>query len=354
MEEKRDFCDLEREVIEKGKCALCGGCVATCRLLDYGYLSVDFSEERPVIREGQQCPPDCGYCYYQCPRVEKPELREGIEEMYEVVSTDEGIRKACQDGGVVTSLLAYALDDAMVEGCITVADKGEWKPEVQVAMDKAGLIKGAGSKYTPAATLTGIADAILKYDLWSVALVGTPCGMSSYEKMFVVGRDTHNAHNFSSHVRLRIGLFCLGTYSYEKLMKGYLEGKHSIDISEVTKLQISEDVLHVYAGEKELLSVGIDEIEGYKRDGCKVCEDFAGLFSDISVGNVSSPAGKSSVIIRTDFGKDVFEGAIERGYIEAKPMDKSGVDLIHRLMKKKKEAGISEKERRKKLMEQLK
>ncbi len=355
MEEKRDFGDLKREVIEKGKCALCGGCVATCRLLDYGYLSVDFSEERPMIREGQQCPPDCGYCYYQCPRVEKPELREGLEEMYEVVSTDEGIRKACQDGGAVTSLLAYALDDAIVEGCITVADKGEWKPEVRVAMDKAGLIKSAGSKYTPAATLTGIADAILKYDLGSVALVGTPCQMSSYEKMFVVGRDTHNAHNFSSHIKLRIGLFCMGSYSYEKLMKGHLEQKHGIDLSEITKLDISEDVLHVYAGEKEQLSAQINEVEDYKRDGCKVCEDFSGLFSDISVGNVSSPASKSSVIIRTDFGKEVFEGALERGYIEAKPIDKSGADLIHKLMKEKKEAGIAEKERRKKkLMEQLK
>lgn len=355
MEEKRDFSDLKREVIETGKCALCGGCVATCRLLDYGYLSIDFSEERPVIREGQQCPPDCGYCYYQCARVEKPELREGFEEMYEVVSTDEEIRKACQDGGVVTSLLAYALDDAIVEGCITVADKGEWKPEVQVAMDKERLIRSAGSKYTPAAALTGIADAILKYDLWSVALVGTPCDMASYEKMLVVGRDTHNAHNFSSHIKLRIGLFCLGSYSYEKLMKGYLEHEHGIDISEITKLQISEDVLHVYAGEKELLSVGIEEIWDYKRDGCKVCEDFTGLFSDISVGNNGTPEGKSSVIVRTDFGKEVFNGALERGYIEAKPMDTSGVDLIHRLMKGKKEAGIAEKERRKKkLMEQMK
>jgi|LGVE01.1.fsa_nt_gb coenzyme F420 hydrogenase subunit beta len=346
MEEKRDFGDLEREVIEKGKCALCGGCVATCRLLDYGYLSVDFSEERPVIGEGQQCPPDCGYCYYQCPRVEKPELRGGLEEMYEVISTDEEIRNACQDGGAVTSLLAYALDDAIVEGSITVADKGEWKPEVRVAMDKAGLIKGAGSKYTPAATLTGIADAILRDDLWSVALVGTPCQMSSYEKMFVVGRDTHNAHNFSSHIKLRIGLFCMGCYSYEKLMRGHLEQEHGIDISEITKLQISEDVLHVYAGEKELLSTEIGDIEDYKRDGCKVCEDFTGLFSDISVGNVSSPAGKSSVIIRTDFGKEIFEGALERGYIEAKPIEKSGVDIIHKLMKEKKEAGIAEKERR--------
>lgn len=356
MEERRDFGNLEREVIEKGKCALCGGCVATCRLLDYSYLSVDWSEERPVIREGQQCPPDCGYCYYQCPRVEKPALREGLEEMYEVVSTDEEIRKACQDGGAVTSLLAYALEDAIVEGGITVADKGEWKPEVRVAMDKAGLIKSAGSKYTTAAALTGIADAILNYDLWSVALVGTPCVMSSYEKMLVVGRGTHNAHNFSSHIRLRIGLFCRGSYSYEKLIRGYLERKHGLNMSEVTKLQISEDVLHVYAGEKELLSAGIGEIGDYKRDGCKVCEDFSGLFSDISVGNNGTPEGKSSVIVRTDFGKEVFEGALERGYIEAKPIEKSGADLIHRLMKEKKEAGIAEKEKRqkKKLMEQQK
>jgi coenzyme F420 hydrogenase subunit beta len=353
MEEKKDFGDLEREVIEKGKCALCGGCVATCRLLDYGYLGVDFSEERPVIREGQQCPTDCGYCYYQCPRVEKPALREGLEEIYEVVGTDEEIRKACQDGGAVTSLLASALADAIVEGCITVADEGEWKPEVQVAMNKSDLIKSAGSKYTPAATLTGIADAILKYDLWSVALVGTPCQMAAYEKMLVVGRDTHNAHNFSSNVRLRIGLFCKGAYSYEKLMKEYLERKRGINIREITKLDISEDVLHVYAGDKELLSAGINEIEDYKRDGCKVCEDFSGLFSDISVGNVGTPAGKSSVIIHTDFGKEVFESALQWGFIEAKPIDKSGADLIHRLMKEKKEAGIAEKEmRKKKLMEQ--
>jgi coenzyme F420 hydrogenase subunit beta len=355
MEEKKDFGDLEREVVGKGKCALCGGCVATCRLLDYGYLGVDFLEERPVIIEGLQCPQNCGYCYYQCPRVEKPELREGLEEIYEVVSKDEAIRKTCHDGGVVTSLLASALADAIVEGCIAVADKGGWKPEVRVAMDKSSLIRCAGSKYTPAATLTGIADAILNYGLWSVALVGTPCQMAAYEKMLAVGRDTHNAHNFSSNVRLRIGLFCKGAYSYEKLMKEYLERKHGINISEITKLDINEDVLHVYAGDKELLSAGINDIEDCKREGCKVCEDLTGRFSDISVGNIGTPGGKSSVIIHTDFGKEVFESALQWGFIEAKPVDKSGADLIHRLQKEKREAGIAEKEmqknKKKKLME---
>ena len=346
MEEKKYFSDLNREVIETGKCTLCGGCVATCKLLDVGYLSV--SDERPVIEEGVRCPADCGYCYSQCPRVGKPTLMEGLEEIYEVVSKDDEILNACQDGGVVTSLLVYALSDAVAEGCITVVDKGDWRPEVQIAMDKPSVIKSAGSKYTPAATLTGVPDAIMNYGLWSSALVGTPCQMAGYEKMVAVGRGTHNAHNFASNVQLRLGLFCKGCYSYEKLMKGYLEGKQGININEVTKLDIRDDVLHVYAGDKELLSADTNEIEVYKRDGCGICDDFTGLFSDISVGNVGVPAGKSAVIIHTDFGKEVFEYALERGFIDAKPIDQSGADLIHKLQKEKKEAGIAEQNRRKK------
>ncbi len=347
MEEKRVFKDLEREVIDKGKCALCGGCVATCRLLNYGYLSVDYDKERPVIGAGLQCPPDCGYCYYQCPRVNKPQLEHELEEMYEVVATDDEIREAAQDGGAVTALLAYALAEGIVEGCVTVVRDEHWKPHITVAMDKSSLIKAAGSKYTPTAALTGLPDAIIDRGLWSVALVGTPCQMAGYEQMLSVGRDTHNAHNFASTVRLRIGLFCMGTYSYEGLINGYLATERGIKISEVTDMQISDNMLHVYSGTDELLQVDISEIEPYKRDGCRVCEDFSALFADISVGNNGTPEGKSTVIVRSYFGKDVFEGAIERGYIEAKPIDPSGAEIVHRLMERKKKAGIAEKERRK-------
>ncbi len=347
MEAKKDFSDLEQEVIDNGKCALCGGCVATCRLLNYGYLSVDHDKERPVMGEGLECPPDCGYCYYQCPRVEKPEMRHELEEMYEVVATDEGLRAAAQDGGAVTALLAYALADGIVEGCVTVVRDEHWKTRVQVAMDRSSLIKAAGSKYTPSAALTGIPDAIIDRGLWSVALVGTPCQIAGYEKMLAVGRDTHNAHNFASIIRLRIGLFCMGSYSYKGLVNEYLAAERGINIREVTGMQISNNVLHVYSNAKELLSTDISEIEPYKREGCRICEDFTALFSDISVGNSGTPEGKSTVIVRTYLGKDIFEGAVERGFIDAKPLDPSGTELVHRLMEQKKRAGIAEKERRK-------
>ncbi|RZN39842.1 MAG: hypothetical protein EFT35_03535 [Methanophagales archaeon ANME-1-THS] len=367
MERRKDFSDLKREVIDNGNCALCGGCVATCRLLDYGLLRMDvaeggpvkgegqqyapaascfFSQGKPVIRPGQQCPPSCGYCYYQCPRVEAPVLKEGLEEIYEVVSKDETIRGACHNGGALLSLLVSALEDAIVEGCITIADKAG-KPEVRVAMSKSSLIEGAGSCYGSAATLTGVADAIVNQGLWTVALVGTPCQIAGYEKMLEVGRGTHNAHNFSSSVRLRISLFCTGAYSYDALVKEYLERKQGIPVREITRLDIRDDGLHVYAGDKELFHAALSEIADYKRAGCKICEDFAGRFSDISVGHIGTPAGKSTVIIHTDFGKEVFERAIEWGYIDAKPIDKAGAELIHRLQQEKREAGLAEKAKRK-------
>jgi coenzyme F420-reducing hydrogenase beta subunit len=301
MEERKNFSDLKREVIDEGNCTLCGGCVATCRLLDLGFLSMGSLDGKPVFGEGQQCPIDCGYCYYQCPRVAEPESKEGLEEFYEVVNIDEEIQKACLDDGVVTSLLASALADALVEGIVTVAHNEGSTPEVRIAMNKAGLIENAGGNYASVPALTGIADAILNNGLWSVALVGTPCQMAAYEKMLTVGRGTHNAHNFASVVRLRVGLFCNGAYS-------------------------DEDT---------------------KREGCEICEDLTGQFADLSVGTIGGAAeGVSIVIVHTDFGKEVFESARQWGFIEAKPLGQTDMDLIRQVQQEKKEAGRSENERR--------
>jgi len=100
------------------------------------------------------------------------------------VSKDEAIRGVCHNGGTLLSLLVSALEDAVVEGCITVTDKGGLRSEMCVAVNKSSLMEGAGGTYGSAAALTGVADAILNSGLWSVALVGTPCQMAGYEKNY--------------------------------------------------------------------------------------------------------------------------------------------------------------------------
>ena len=337
-EYRKDFRDLEKEVIERGKCSLCGACVSTC--FTHGYLTIDLDKEIPVMKDTVKyededvCPTNCGYCYYQCPRVEEPELKDTFEEIYAVVTKDEEIRKVCQDGGVVTSIFAYVLDEGIVEGCITSPYKGEWIPEVAVAEDKPTLIKSAGTRYTPAVLLTGLADAVMRYDFESIALVGTPCQITAYRRMMVEGAG---AYKQASKVKFTMGLFCTETFIYEKLMKEYLERELGINISEITKFSIEKGKFYVHAGEKELLGVKIDELHEYVREGCKICEDFSAKFADISVGSVGAPPGVSAVIIRTEVGREIFEGAIEKGYIESRPIEevKPGLVAIRKLEKMK-------------------
>ena len=45
-------------------------------------------------------------------------------------STDKDIQKVSQDGGIVTALFAYALEENIIEGAIVAGDTEDpWKPE---------------------------------------------------------------------------------------------------------------------------------------------------------------------------------------------------------------------------------
>ena len=76
------------------------------------------------------------------------------------------------------------------------------------------------------------------------------------------------------------------------------------------------------------------------RSNCEHCIDFASEYADISVGNVGSPKGYSTVIVRNDRAKQIFEEAIKAGLIEAEPIEDfdNGETLVHKLSQSKKES----------------
>ncbi len=64
-----------------------------------------------------------------------------------------------QDGGVVTALLSYALDNQSVDRVVTVK-QGEraWEPETAVVGSTAELLKTAGTIYSMAITMQALKE----------------------------------------------------------------------------------------------------------------------------------------------------------------------------------------------------
>ena len=82
-------------------------------------------------------------------------------------STDKELLRRAQDGGIVTSLFAFALDEGIIDGAIVAANKEfakanpskimadnsnwdmiePWRPIPAIVTTKADMIAAAGTKY---------------------------------------------------------------------------------------------------------------------------------------------------------------------------------------------------------------
>ena len=344
-ERPKIFANLMKDVIRPGLCTFCGACAASCPP-----FSISVEEDTPKLVS--RCIA-CQMCYYSCTRVEFDQAavdewlfgrgREGDEELigvhtglYAVKSKDEDILKVCQNGGAATSLLLYALEEGIVDGVVCTCSDEKWTPRVFVATSREDLLKCAGTKYSPSPNVFGVRLAVEEYALEKVALVGTPCHIEGLRKV-QMSELRHEA--VAEAVKFAVGLFCMGNYDYDALMK-HLE-KKGVDVSVVTKFEISGGKFKAYGGTDLLLEESVKAVAKFYRSGCKVCTDFTAEFSDVSVGNVGTPDDWSTVIVRTKLGEELLKGAEEKGLVEVKPLEefKPGLEAVLKLAKAKKKRG---------------
>jgi len=119
-----------------------------------------------------------------------------------------------------------------------------------------------------------------------------------------------------------------------------------LSLERVRKFDIKGKEMLVYDENGEKHGISLSEIERFVGEGCLVCTDFASELADISVGSVGSPEGFSTVIVRSEIGEEIVEGAIRKGYVEAKELEAEGLKEVERIARlKKKRRGSREKER---------
>jgi coenzyme F420 hydrogenase subunit beta len=137
-------------------------------------------------------------------------------------TTNEDVRSICTDGGVVTSLLLYALDKHIIQAAIVSRRVGPFARQVVIATTPEEIIDAAGShydesrqlseagkRYTTFAPTIREVKTLHEQDIRRIALVGTPCQIHTVRKMqllHVLPADT---------VTLTIGLFCMESFSFD-------------------------------------------------------------------------------------------------------------------------------------------
>lgn len=238
LETKRILPNIAK-IVDDGLCTGCGTCAGVCpteaismRIIDGLFL--------PEV--GDSCT-DCGLCLKCCPgrSVNLNELDSVIFgsrpedsafgnfiSCYVGHSNDEEIRRDSSSGGIVTQLLAYALEKGIIDGALVVRMKKDrpLEPEPFIARSREELISASKTKYCPVA-----ANVVLKTILSEkgrFAVVGLPCHIYGIRKAEAAVPE------LKKRIILHVGLFCSHTQSFSGT--ACLLGKFGVGRNEVVKL----------------------------------------------------------------------------------------------------------------------
>ncbi|MHC1579444.1 MAG: Coenzyme F420 hydrogenase/dehydrogenase, beta subunit C-terminal domain [Candidatus Alkanophagales archaeon] len=329
---ERGFADLKEEVIEAGRCCLCGTCAAFC-----GRISVRGGDHGEAATPSFDADYDvlCGLCYTLCPRtflevgeIEKRVFGRASKEgevlgvfrrAYAVRATDEKILERAQDGGAVTALLAFALSEGVLDCAVVTGANEAWENEIRVVGDAEELIKSAGTKYVAAPSVLGVRDA-LEAGYEKIGFVGTPCQIQALRKVQTLDEPYRIGQE---RIKLLLGLFCME--GFKPALMGFvarLVGDPSL--RSVKKLEIKRGRFWVHVGgdgAERVFVARLDEIRGFAMPGCAVCTDFTAELADVSVGSVGTPEGFSTVLVRSELGERLVEKAAGAGYIEVEELE---------------------------------
>jgi len=267
-------------------------------------------------------------------------------------STDGRILKVSQDGGIVSAVAIYGLEEGIFDGFVaSVADPDDpeepWKPRPVVITDPDEVLEAAGTKYTYCPNVSALKEAITTKACESIMFVGTPCQVRAVRKLQIVPLGMRH---FPEKVKLVMGIICMENFPYEGL-RSIVEELCGVWMREVAKFDIGKGKFWVFTKDGDVVSIPIDETHPFEGEPCHVCTDYCAELSDITAGSVGSPDGWSTVIVRTPKGLEILQDMVDKGLLEVKSIEevKPGLGLVEKLAQVKKNKNAKEIEEREEL-----
>lgn len=365
------FSDMMNDVVEAGSCCECGSCVLVCphNVIDYidGKPKQVAKESNPFDYCGISEGVGCDVCASVCPRLWPREnhFRQAVfgderpwEDIFGVYrhifvarTLRDDLKERVQDGGIVTALLAWALEQGKVDGAVVSAvgeedDPCFPAPKVATTVDE--IRQSGGSWYTYCPNNLALRE-VQEKELKQVAFVGVPCQITPLRKMqhidpaFLVtekkrakaiNRQRGFLRGYAERVSFNIGLFCTEVFSPE-LMTERIEKEMGIPLSEVSKFNVKGKVL-IHKKDGSVETIPLEEaMRDYQRPECKHCADFSAELADIACGGVGTDQS-TIVVIRSKKGEEIWREFEASGDVEVMSIEenKRAWNILQRLARR--------------------
>src|SRR5437660_5159101 len=329
---------LYDEIVTSGLCTGCAGCVIACPHDVLGYNDLE-GVYKPFHLEEEGGPGGCGHgdrgctsCTRACPRFRawepeidtfmfgrerRPDEMEGIaKDVILTRATDKEIHERGQDGGLVSAILLWAMENGYIDAALVSYLEGDgtsWKAIPGVARTREEIFAAAGSRYTYSANTMAYAEAVAG-GAEKLALVGMGCQSSSPPAMGV-----RKAGKVARRFTLNIGLLCSKTFD-DAIFEELFEAKYGLKKQDMVKMNI-KGVFQIWMKDGSYHEVNLKECHAWTREGCKTCPDFAAEHADISTGGIGAYNDWTLTIVRTDLGREIIIKMLEDGTIEGRPGD---------------------------------
>jgi coenzyme F420 hydrogenase subunit beta len=349
--ERKHWKHLYQEIVATEICCSCSACIVACphkvlELKDWDPVQVDANSPFDNCVHGEE---GCSLCAMACLRL-GPALNLIEEKVHGKIreedqpegnyrsktlarAKDERILARGQDGGAVTALIAWGLDNGEFDGAVVSApsDDVPWLDEPKVVRTSEELLAAAGSRYTYCATPLALKD-VAAAKLKNVALVGVSCESTAVRQLAAEG-----IKRWVRPIKLVVGLMCCETFDYGAFMVGKVKGDRGIDLDDVTKVNVKGKVI-VSLKNGEDVDIPLKEARPFANEWCHHCPDFAAEHADLSCGGLGME-GWTMILVRSETGEQYLNRAVEAGVLELRQAEEEpgALQVMDRLSRKQRE-----------------
>ena len=247
-------------------------------------------------------------------------------------ASDQKLRYAASSGGVASALSLYCIEREKMKGVLHISARQDipYLNHTIFSRTRDEIMTTVGSRYSPASPGEGL--KMIEDENGKSVFIGKPCDVAGLSRVRTL------RPGLDKNIGVTISIFCAGTPS----LRGTLEMFKKMGIDDISKIKSvsyrgngwpGKAAVCIKDGEKEeKREMSYHDswgtiLQKYRPWRCYLCPEHTGEFADVAVGDPwyrqisDDEQGYSLMLVRTEAGRRIVDGAIAADFIKVKNLD---------------------------------